>query len=401
MDLKSENLFWPAQNAGASREYPALQQDLRCDVAVIGAGLTGALVGYELAQAGVEVVLLDKRNVAEGSTSASTALILYEIDTPLFRLIRMRGERAAVRSYKLCWEAVNRIEQLAHEVGNDCGFQRKSSLYCARSQNHVRTLQQELRARSRAGFATRLLSTADLREHFSLRAPGALLSEQAAQIDPYRFTHRLVERAQANGLRAFGRTRVVRVEPGRGQVVLQTAEGNRIKARVAVLAAGYESQEYLRRKLVKLKSTYAVATAPVEGMGPGFQRCLIWDTGKPYYYLRTTADQRVLIGGEDEEFVNPEKRDRLVADKAERLRDQICKWSPALSAEVEYAWAGTFGETRDGLPYIGCARGAPSLLFALCYGANGTNFAAIAAELIRDKLLGRRHPEVNLFSLDR
>ena len=75
MDLKSGNLFWPAQAQNAARRYVPFQKDLRCDVAVIGAGLTGALVGHSLAEAGIEVVLVEKRRVAEGSTSASTALI--------------------------------------------------------------------------------------------------------------------------------------------------------------------------------------------------------------------------------------------------------------------------------------------------------------------------------------
>src|SRR4051812_35011302 len=82
LDLKSDDLYWPCLTALAG-EFPALRRNLSCDVAIIGAGLSGALIARELAETGMEVVLLDKRGIARGSTSASTALVLYEIDVPL------------------------------------------------------------------------------------------------------------------------------------------------------------------------------------------------------------------------------------------------------------------------------------------------------------------------------
>lgn len=67
---------------GLMATYPTLKQDLVCGVAVIGGGITGALVAYHLIQAGVDTVLVDKRDIGHGSTSASTSLLQYEVDTP-------------------------------------------------------------------------------------------------------------------------------------------------------------------------------------------------------------------------------------------------------------------------------------------------------------------------------
>jgi glycine/D-amino acid oxidase-like deaminating enzyme len=74
---------------------------------------------------------------------------------------------------------------------------------------------------------------------------------------------------------------------------------------------------------------------------------------------------------------------------------------PGIQFHTEKAWAGTFGDTKDGLPFIGTKRGAPHLIYALCYGANGTNFAMIASNLIQDRLQGRRNRDQALFSLYR
>src|SRR5678815_4023849 len=108
MDLKSGRCLWPDQNPGLPM-YPPLTASIGCDVAVVGAGVTGALIGYALTRAGFDVVMFDKRNVARGSTSASTALVLYEIDTPLVLLKRMIGAKRAVRAYHLCRDAIDQI----------------------------------------------------------------------------------------------------------------------------------------------------------------------------------------------------------------------------------------------------------------------------------------------------
>ena len=86
MDLRSGHAFWLIRN-GLLNAFPAAEKDLRCDVVVVGGGITGALVAYHLAEAGINTVVLDRRDIGWGSTSASTALLQYEIDTPLRRAL--------------------------------------------------------------------------------------------------------------------------------------------------------------------------------------------------------------------------------------------------------------------------------------------------------------------------
>lgn len=80
MDLKSGYPYWVVKN-GLLHAFPPLQQDLRCDVAVLGGGISGALIADELVAHGHEVVVIDRRDIGWGSTAASTALLQYEIDT--------------------------------------------------------------------------------------------------------------------------------------------------------------------------------------------------------------------------------------------------------------------------------------------------------------------------------
>ena len=400
LDLKTGTLFWPEHFDPLPR-YPALRRNLKCDVAIVGAGLTGATVAHALTKVGLEVVVLDKRDVARGSTSASTALVLYEIDVPLSKLIRMRGERQAVQSFQCCLHAIEQLDELAGELGPSVGFERRASLYLASRDSHVRALRSEFAVRKRFGLNLNYLTRADLREQFHLQAPAAILSADAAELNPMAMTFRLIEKCAKAGGRVFAGTCVQRLSEDRRVVVLETAAGHRIKARYVIMAAGYETDPAITKRLVKLRSTYVMATAPVKDLEGWQQRCLIWETARPYYYLRTTPDNRLMIGGADEDFVDAARRDKLIKAKTRLLQQRLRELVPTLESKPAFAWAGTFGETRDGLPYIGPAQPSSRVLYALCYGANGTNFALIAANILRDRMTGKRNAAARLFALDR
>src|SRR4030095_7889812 len=180
MDLKSGCPFWPIKNGPFGHYFP-LDQDVDCEVAIIGAGITGALVAYYLTKEGIPTVVIDRREVGTGSTSATTGLLQYEVDTPLFELIGMVGEKKAVRSYHLCVEAIYGIERLVHELGEGCDFERKQSLYLASRSGDVEILQKEYGVRTRNGTRLELLGREAIRESFQLDYPAALLSFDAGQ----------------------------------------------------------------------------------------------------------------------------------------------------------------------------------------------------------------------------
>ncbi|HEX5689167.1 MAG TPA: FAD-dependent oxidoreductase [Roseiflexaceae bacterium] len=400
MDLKSGTPFWPIRN-GLIAAYPALKEDIRCDVAIIGGGISSALVAYHLAEAGVDTVAIEQRDIAYGSTSASTSLLQYEVDTHLYELIDMIGEHDAVRSYQVCLEALVKLERLIGKLDNDCDYERKNSLYIASRRRDASSIKKEYEARRKYGFNLDLLDKRDIAERFSFSAPAALLSYNAAQVDVYKLTHALFRAATGMGARIFDRTEMTRWEHVDGGVALITDRGCRITARKIVFATGYESQRYIKRKVGQLKNTYALASEPLEEFTGWQDGCLIWETARPYFYMRTTADGRAIIGGEDDTFNSPVKRDASVTRKSEKLAKKFRSMFPEIDLEVAYAWGGTFGETKDGLAYIGAVDEFPDAFFVFGYGGNGVTYSMIAGELVRDLFLERPNPDTALFRFDR
>jgi glycine/D-amino acid oxidase-like deaminating enzyme len=184
-------------------------------------------------------------------------------------------------------------------------------------------------------------------------------------------------------------------------VILNTDRGFSITAHRIVFATGYESQQYLRHRIGRLHSTFAMVTEPVEPFPHWPERCLIWETARPYCYIRSTPDNRVMIGGHDTPYSTDHQRDHLLRAKTKKLQHRLAKMFPDSEFEVAHAWAGTFGDSKDGLPYIGQTREWPNAYFAVGYGGNGLTMSVVAAELIRDHYLGKKNSDEALFRFGR
>jgi glycine/D-amino acid oxidase-like deaminating enzyme len=117
--------------------------------------------------------------------------------------------------------------------------------------------------------------------------------------------------------------------------------------------------------------------------------------------LRSTKDNRIIVGGRDEEFFSHIKRDRLLPRKTKQLQKDFTKMFPSISFEPEFSWAGVFGSTKDGLPYIGSYKKLPNSFFALGFGGNGITFSQVAGEIISALIKGKKNKDVDLFSFDR
>lgn len=401
VDLKSGYPFW-AVNSGLMHAFPPLESDLRCDVVVVGGGISGALIADELVRHGHDVAVIEQRDIGWGSTAASTAMLQYEIDTSMTDLVKRYGEAAAALSYRACGDAIAALAKIANDVGG-VGFARNASLYFASRRRDLDGMQAELVLRRRHGFEIEWLQSAELDERYGLQAPGAMLSALGARVDPYRLTYRLLARLQKAGAQVFDRTRIERIESSQRSVILRTADGFTVRAKHVVMAAGYANQVWLKHKVARNHSTYAFVTDPVGvDSHPALAKTLIWESARPYLYMRRTADQRWMVGGEDDSIDLPARRDARVDSKARRLVSKVRKAFPELSLDPAFAWAGTFAETKDGLPYFGPhPQYGPRVLFAMAYGGNGITYAMIGAGLLRARIERRSHRLATLFSFDR
>ncbi len=391
MDLKSNEPYWPIKN-GLPKSFPSLREDSSCNVLIVGGGITGSLLAHQMIKDGYDTILIDKREVVHGSSSATTALLQYEIDVQLHELIELIGEKGAVASYKACALAIDQLERICSAIQSQAGFEKKESLYFSTSKKASEKLKKELKARRAAGIDVEFLTADKVKSKFGIeKSFGGLLSKKAASVDAYKLAYELLEFNTKKGLKVFDRTELKKVEYLKEEVLVHTEQGAKIRAQRIIYCTGYETTERVNENFVKLKSTYAMVSEEDPLTPKDLSETVFWYTEDPYLYFRTTKEGRILVGGGDEDFKDSKRRDRILDKKEKELLRELNKYLPKISFPSDYVWAGTFGETKDGLPYIGDHKDFPFSYFVLGFGGNGITFSVTGMEMASLYMKGQVH----------
>ncbi len=391
MRLRTFESFWLVKN-GLMYSYPSLQSSLRTQVLVVGGGITGALVSHSLMESGYEVTLIDRRDIAMGSTAATTSMLQYEIDVPLYRLSEQIGEEAAASCYRAGVDAIQSLEHLVRGLGLACGFERKNSLYIAHSQKSAAWLQREFQIRAKHGLGVRWLEAQEVREKYGLQSHGAILSDTAGSVDAYSLAHQLIDHNVNRGMRVYDHVEMTDLDTSGAHATVTLENGQTIIADRVVCCSGFESTKLLQEKVADLFHTYVSISEQGIELPEALHHTLVWNTDDPYLYLRTTDDGRLLVGGEDSSFRFPFFQQQIKERKADKLRDQLNETLPGIEFIEDFTWGGTFGSTQDGLPYIGQSPEYQHTYFVLGFGGNGITFSVQAMDMVQAWMKGETHP---------
>lgn len=371
-----------------------LSRDIKTDVVVVGAGISGALVAEALS-AQFRVAILDRRGAVKGSTPASTALVEYEIDTTLTALSGQIGAERAARAWRRSHLAAHGLRARSRALQIRCDAVGRDTLYLAGTMLGADGLAEESAARRAIGIEATFLSRAETASRYGIDR-AALLSHGDFTLDPRRLTSGYLRAAIGNGARLYAPVEVIDIEAHNGGIVAATRDGPAVSAETIVFATGYEFPKFVPQSGHKVESTWAIATGPQpRKLWPG--QALIWEASEPYLYARTTPDGRVICGGEDEPFSDEDARDALIDTKARVIADKLKALLPDLDTEPAFSWAGSFGTTETGLPLIGEVPGLRNVWAVLGFGGNGITYSRIAADIIAAALAGKADPDADLY----
>jgi glycine oxidase len=342
---------------------------------IVGAGIVGATIGYELARAGALVTLLDARTPGEGATRASAGVLCPYIEGHPASPLRDLG-RESLDLYD------DFIVRLRRDSRMDVVYERNGTLEVALTEAQAEHLAAASGALWREGVEARWVPASvmpDLEPRITPAALGGLLIPMHGYVGVTSVTHAAIAAALANGAKLVAETGAIHVgpaPPGTDRVIVRTV-GREWTADVVVLAAGSWSSR------VHVEGADAVPVRPIRGQllqltaAPGTLRHSIWGADG---YLVPWADGAVLVGATVEDVGFDESS---TEDARRGLLEMARTLVPALGdAAVTDVRVGLRPRLPDDLPIVGRSQAVPGLIYATGHYRNGVLLAPLTAALV-------------------
>jgi glycine/D-amino acid oxidase-like deaminating enzyme/nitrite reductase/ring-hydroxylating ferredoxin subunit len=379
--------LWMAQEAFP--KAARLTGHLDCDVVIVGAGIAGLSVAYELAAAGQRVVVLDRGPVAGGVTSRTTAHLAPVCDDGVSSLSKLRGKEIARLFQESQEAAVDRTEALVEDLGISCNFRRLDAylfpalgmdLTDAREQLH-----EEYEALRSVGADVERIKGVPFK---GFEKVPALRYARQATFHPLKYIHGLVTAIRQHGGRIFDDSAVIDIEELKDRVTVCTRNGS-VTAAKAVFATNSPINDTvaLHSKMAPYR-TYAMAFTIPKGTLPD---ALYWDMADPYHYVRLNPGpgsiDYLIAGGGDHKSGESDDGDV----RFEAIDAWIRSLVPGLGREV-HRWSGQVLDTIDYCGFIGNNPGSHNVFIVTGDSGQGMTHGALAGLLIRDLILANASP---------
>jgi glycine/D-amino acid oxidase-like deaminating enzyme/nitrite reductase/ring-hydroxylating ferredoxin subunit len=379
-------------------QFFPLDRDLRVNVCIVGAGISGLTCAYLLARTGRSIAVIDDGPIAGGETGRTTAHLTVALDDRYYDIEKLHGAAGARIAAASHSAAIDRVENIASLEEIDCDFERLDGYLFLGGDSEREDLERELKATRNAGLATELVDRVPVD---SFDSGVALKFPRQAQFHPIKYLNGLTRAILRDGGRIYCGSHAEKIEDGEPAKVT-TADGRVITADAIIVATNSPVNDWL---IIHSKQaayrTYVIGCRVPRGSIP---RALYWDTPDPYHYIRLqdapsgAADSEILIvGGEDHKTGQ--------ADEGNSRFDRIERWArerfPMIQS-VDYRWSGQVMEPVDYLGYIGRNPGSDRHIFiATGDSGNGMTHGTIAGILLTDLVLSLKNPWAALYDPSR
>ena len=383
------------------KQYPYLTEDIETDICIVGGGVTGAIASYYFGRKNVKTVILEKKRIAHLSTSVTTALLQYELDENLSNLTEYTTKENVIRSYDLGLKALDEIAEFIEQYGNECEYKKRDALLYTAKKDEISAIEREYSYRKNSGIDVEYIDENTNKFAFDLKA-GIISKNGGAELDPYKFTKQLLGVSCSMGAKVYENTEVVKLIYHDDYIDVITEFGYKVKAKKVIVATGYNTKLFTDRKFATKTTTFNIVTKPVSNFTGWEGNTLIRDNSDPYNYLRTTKDNRIIIGGEDVDII--EGIDESLAKQKYDILECRLKsmFKDIKDIEIEFKYCGVFASTPDNLGFVGPDdKNNKNLWYLLGYGANGILFAILGAMMLTELYDGKFNKDMNLFKVDR
>jgi len=372
-------------------DYPTLNGDVECDVAIVGAGITGLLTAWYLQAEGLNVVVVEKSRMVEATTGNTTAKLTSQHYLIYDYLINNQGIDVA-RAYATANQnAINEIEELSKKLNIDCDFSRRDAYVYTKNRSSVADIKKEVQAATKLGLPASFETSIGL----PFEVNGAIKFANQAQFHPRKFLLGIAKKLTIKNVRIFENTRATNIIPG-PKNILETEKG-RITAKYIVQATRYPFwQADTFKSAVWAKLSYALGVR-LKNISQYPQGMYI-TTDVPSRTIRShpyKKDQLMIFGGESHKMEGGGNYDQHFINLIDDLHTKFDV------SEVTYHWLASDVMSHDRMPYIGEFPDYPNIYVATAYSAWGLAWATAASKIMTNQIMGRPDKWAEPFGLSR
>ncbi|WP_412538860.1 FAD-dependent oxidoreductase [Longispora sp. K20-0274] len=365
--------------------YPALDGDLRVDVAIVGGGIAGIATAWELARAGRSVAVLEAGRIVAGNTGHTTAKLTAQHALIYARLRDTLGPDAARLYASSQADAITHVEATRTRLGIDCDLERRAAFVYApvpAPVEDVEALRAEALAAADAGLAARFVTTCGL----PFAIAGAVKIDGQAQFHPRKYLLALAADFTRDGGLVFENTRAVHLQQG-DPCRLTTEAGHTITASDVVIASSFPvfDRTSLLTRLTPRRELVVAAAIPEAADPDGMYITTTHGTRSVRTAPYRDGQRLLIITGEPYAPGTPGVTDRF---------DTLREWAHTHFgvSDVAYRWAAQDHATTDGVPFIGRFAGAEHVYVATGFGGWGMTNGVMAGRLLTALITGDEPP---------
>ncbi|WP_212111263.1 NAD(P)/FAD-dependent oxidoreductase [Bartonella queenslandensis] len=346
----SPGISWYEGTLKERPSYPSCCEERQCDVVIIGGGFTGLSAAYHLANAGVDVVLLEASRFGDGASGRNGGQLGTGQRQWVETLEKKYGFERSQVLFDLAEEAKRDILSLCAMPDFQCDFM-AGQLSVTHKRRELLSYQRHIEAMQRYGYhALTFMDRAETSKRLgSSFYCGGIYDADTGHINPLKLIVGLAKRAKDAGAKLYEKTQVTTVK-SKGTRWKVIAEKGSITAKHVLLATnGYKLglQRFVQKNIVSIRS-YIGATEPL----PRNSSILMGgesvdDSRFMVRYFRKSIDNRLLFGGvESYNNRNPVNLDA-------RIKRQIAEIYPQLSTiNLSHRWGATVAITVERMPYV-------------------------------------------------
>lgn len=398
-DLKPKNLdvfssirepYWIASTN--KTDYPALKEDIKVDVAIVGGGIVGITTALLLKNKGLKVAILEANKIAHGTTGHTTAKITSQHSLIYNKIISKFGEEKARQYAEANESAIHFIANLVKEKNIDCDFSFRPAYVYTQSEDYVEKIEKEVKAASKLGIKASYEHNIPL----PLDIKAAMKFDNQAQFHPLKYLLSIAKDIPGEGSNIFEFTKVVDIEDGEPSTVV-TSNGNRVTADKVIIASHFPCYDGLGMYFARMyaEKSYLIGVKVKEKFPEGMF-ISAEDPGRTMRSQKYEEGEIILVGGEHHK-TGSEKQTNIHYENIANFAKETFDLQ-----EILYRWSTQDCMTVDSVPYVGYLNSrTTNILVATGFGKWGMTNSTASAKILTDLITKGESPWAPVYSPSR